>query len=175
MVFYIYIYMYIKNNRLLVLINLTKAQVNAFRERRALALSLDDTRTAVKKLHRMVNIIVRIIILIVWLLILGITTRKFLVLITSQILLVVFMFGNSCRLVFEAIIFLFVMHPFDVGDRCEIDGVQVSTQGSLHSLLAAFSLYSMEMQLELQTPPHPQIIFFFFYDALFLICFFFCF
>lgn len=26
---------------------------------------------------------------------------------------------------FESIIFLFVMHPFDVGDRCEIDGVQV--------------------------------------------------
>ncbi|XP_022140879.1 mechanosensitive ion channel protein 6-like isoform X2 [Momordica charantia] len=27
--------------------------------------------------------------------------------------------------VFEAIIFLFVMHPFDVGDRCEVDGVQM--------------------------------------------------
>ncbi|KAE8646845.1 mechanosensitive ion channel protein 6 isoform X2 [Cucumis sativus] len=55
--------------------------VNAFRERRALALTLNDTKTAVNKLHRMT--------------------------------------------VFESIIFLFVMHPFDVGDRCEIDGVQM--------------------------------------------------
>nr|POE56152.1 mechanosensitive ion channel protein 8 [Quercus suber] len=27
--------------------------------------------------------------------------------------------------VFEAIIFLFVIHPFDVGDRCEVDGVMM--------------------------------------------------
>ncbi|KAL8135724.1 hypothetical protein AgCh_010380 [Apium graveolens] len=61
--------------------------VNAFRERRALALSLNDTKTA--------------------------------------LLLVVFVFGNTCKTTFEAIIFLFVMHPFDVGDRCEVDGVQM--------------------------------------------------
>ena len=35
------------------------------------------------------------------------------------------MFGNTCKTTFEAIIFLFVMHPFDVGDRCEVDEVQV--------------------------------------------------
>ncbi|KAK4779704.1 hypothetical protein SAY87_015818 [Trapa incisa] len=99
--------------------------VNAFRDRRALALSLDDTKTAVKKLHQIVNIIVRVLVLIVWLLILGLITGKFLVLISSQILLVVFMFGNSCKTAFECIIFLFVMHPFDVGDRCEIDGVEM--------------------------------------------------
>ncbi|CAA2976336.1 mechanosensitive ion channel 10-like [Olea europaea subsp. europaea] len=32
---------------------------------------------------------------------------------------------NNCKTVFEAIIFVFVMHPFDVGDRCVIDGVQM--------------------------------------------------
>ncbi|CDY11658.1 BnaC06g30810D [Brassica napus] len=36
-----------------------------------------------------------------------------------------FIFGNMCKIVFESIIFLFVIHPFDVGDRCEIDGVQM--------------------------------------------------
>ncbi|CBI37813.3 unnamed protein product, partial [Vitis vinifera] len=71
--------------------------VNAFRERRALALTLNDTKTAVNKLHQMVNVL----------------------------LLVVFIFGNTCKNIFEAIIFVFVMHPFDVGDRCEIDGVQM--------------------------------------------------
>ncbi|KAJ6753895.1 MECHANOSENSITIVE ION CHANNEL PROTEIN 5 [Salix purpurea] len=99
--------------------------VNAFRERRALALTLNDTKTAVNKLHRMVNFLVGIIIAVIWLLILGIATSKFLLFLSSQLLLVAFIFGNTCKAVFESIIFLFVIHPFDVGDRCEIDGVQM--------------------------------------------------
>ncbi|XP_010266927.1 PREDICTED: mechanosensitive ion channel protein 6-like [Nelumbo nucifera] len=99
--------------------------VNAFRERRALALTLNDTKTAVNKLHQMVNVIVGIIIVIIWLLILGITTSRLLVAISSQILVVVFIFGNTCKTVFESIIFLFAMHPYDVGDRCEVEGVQM--------------------------------------------------
>ncbi|KVH88002.1 Like-Sm (LSM) domain-containing protein [Cynara cardunculus var. scolymus] len=99
--------------------------VNAFRERKALALTLNDTKTAVNKLHQMVNVLVGIIIVVVCLLILNIATSKFLVFISSQIVVVAFIFGNTCKTIFEAIIFLFVMHPFDVGDRCEIDGVQM--------------------------------------------------
>ncbi|CAI9765430.1 unnamed protein product [Fraxinus pennsylvanica] len=99
--------------------------VNAFRERRALALTLNDTKTAVKKLHQMVNAIVGIIILIICLVILDIATSKFLLFASSQIVVVAFIFGNTCKTIFEAIIFVFVMHPFDVGDRCEVDGVQM--------------------------------------------------
>ncbi|KAL6514179.1 hypothetical protein OROHE_019166 [Orobanche hederae] len=99
--------------------------VNAFIERRALALTLNDTKTAVDKLHRMVNIIVGIIILVICLLILEIATSRFLLYISSQIVIVAFIFGNTCKTVFEAIIFVFVMHPFDVGDRCEVDGIQM--------------------------------------------------
>ncbi|KAK4477253.1 hypothetical protein RD792_016467 [Penstemon davidsonii] len=99
--------------------------VNAFRERRALALTLNDTKTAVKKLHQMVNVIVGIIILVIFLVILEIATSKFLLFISSQIVVVAFIFGNTCKTIFEAVIFVFVMHPFDVGDRCEVDGVQM--------------------------------------------------
>ncbi|RID56398.1 hypothetical protein BRARA_G03598 [Brassica rapa] len=99
--------------------------VNAFRERRALALTLNDTKTAVNRLHKMVNIVVGIIIVIIWLIILGITSTKFLVVMSSQVVVVAFIFGNMCKIVFESIIYLFVIHPFDVGDRCEIDGVQM--------------------------------------------------
>lgn len=99
--------------------------VNAFRARRALALTLNDTKTAVKTLHQVVNVIVGIVILIIWLLILGIATTQFLLFLSSQLVLVAFIFGNTCKTIFEAIIFLFVMHPYDVGDRCEIDGVQM--------------------------------------------------
>ncbi|XWS25962.1 hypothetical protein CRYUN_Cryun27aG0112500 [Craigia yunnanensis] len=99
--------------------------VNAFRDRKALALSLNDTKTAVDELHNILDILVAIIIVIIWLIILGIPVSHFLVFISSQLLLVVFIFGNTCKTVFEAIIFLFIMHPFDVGDRCEVDGVQM--------------------------------------------------
>ncbi|KAK6256935.1 hypothetical protein QUC31_000394 [Theobroma cacao] len=99
--------------------------VNAFRDRKALALSLNDTKTAVDELHNMLNILVAIVIAVIWLIILGIPVTHFLVFISSQLLLVVFIFGNTCKTVFEAIIFLFIMHPFDVGDRCEVDGVQM--------------------------------------------------
>lgn len=99
--------------------------VNAFRERRALALTLNDTKTAVNKLHRMVNIVVFIIIVVISLLILGIATSQYLIFLSSQLVVAAFIFGNTLKTIFEAIIFLFVMHPFDVGDRCEIEGVQM--------------------------------------------------
>ncbi|KAK9740081.1 hypothetical protein RND81_03G009900 [Saponaria officinalis] len=99
--------------------------VNVFRERRALALSLSDTKTAVHKLDYLVNTLVGIAVIIICLLILGIPLTHFFVFLSSQVVVLAFMFGNTCKTTFEAIIFLFVMHPFDVGDRCEIEGVQV--------------------------------------------------
>ncbi|KAK1582869.1 hypothetical protein Q3G72_019074 [Acer saccharum] len=114
--------------------------VNAFRERRALALTLNDTKTAVKRLHKMVDILVGIIIAVIWLLILGIATSKFLLFVSSQLVVVAFVFGNSCKTVFEAIIFLFVIHPFDVGDRCEIEGVQMVVE-EMNILTTVFLRY----------------------------------
>ncbi|KAI3899503.1 hypothetical protein MKW92_023334 [Papaver armeniacum] len=114
--------------------------VNAFRERRALALTLDDTKTAVNTLHTMVNVVVGILIVIIGLLILEIATTKFLVLISSQLLLVAFMFGNTCKMVFESIIFLFVMHPFDVGDRCEVEDIQMVVE-EMNILTTVFLRY----------------------------------
>ena len=93
-----------------------------------MVLSLNDTKKAVNKLHQMLNIIVGLIILIIWSLILKVASTQFFVLLSSQFLLVVFVFGNTCKTMFEGIIFLFVMHPFDIGDRCEVDDVQVIQQ-----------------------------------------------
>ncbi|KAG0462145.1 hypothetical protein HPP92_020621 [Vanilla planifolia] len=99
--------------------------VDAFRERRALSLTLNDTKTAVNKLHQIANVIVVVIVIAIWLLILNITTTHFFVFLSSQILLLAFVFGNTFKTTFEAMIFLFIMHPFDVGDRCEVNGVQM--------------------------------------------------
>ncbi|KAL3321786.1 hypothetical protein AABB24_039417 [Solanum stoloniferum] len=97
-------------------------------------------KTAVNKLHQMLNVLVAIIILVIWLLILRVATMHFLVFLSSQILLVVFIFGNSAKTTFEAIIFLFVMHPFDVGDRVEVDGVQMVVE-EMNILTTVFLRY----------------------------------
>ncbi|XP_021736576.1 mechanosensitive ion channel protein 6-like [Chenopodium quinoa] len=99
--------------------------VNAFRERRALSLTLGDTKSAVNKLHKMVNVIVSIIIVIFGFIFLNIISSQSLLFLSSQVVVVAFVFGNTCKNIFESIVFLFVIHPFDVGDRCEIDGVQM--------------------------------------------------
>ncbi|XP_017970289.1 PREDICTED: mechanosensitive ion channel protein 8 [Theobroma cacao] len=98
--------------------------VNVYRERRALALTLNDTKTAVNNLHHMVNVIAFIIIAVIWLVLLEIASSRIILLFSSQLVVAAFIFGNTCKTIFESIIFLFIIHPFDVGDRCEIDGAQ---------------------------------------------------
>ncbi|GLT62303.1 hypothetical protein SLA2020_349510 [Shorea laevis] len=92
--------------------------VNAFREWRALSLTLNDTETVVERLHWVVNVLVIIIIAIISLLILGITIGKVLLMVSTQVLLLAFKFGDT-------LIFIFITHPYDVGDHCQIDGFQM--------------------------------------------------
>lgn len=80
------------------------------------------------ELHHLMDAIAAIIIVIIWLIIFELAIPHFIVLISSQLLLVGFIFQNALKTTFEAIIFLFIMDPFDVGDRCEIDEVQVVNQ-----------------------------------------------
>ena len=115
-------------------------QVKVYLGRRSLIHSLNDTNTAVDDLNILASAVVVIVIIIVWLLLTGFLDTKVLVFISSQLLLVGFMFGNTAKTVFEAIIFVFIVHPFDVGDRCVIDDVQVvSTLNSLNICTKAYT------------------------------------
>ena len=100
--------------------------MNVYLERKSLAHSLNDTKTAIEELNWLVSMIVLVVDIIVCLILMGFLTTQILVFISSQLPLVVLMFGNTAKTAFEAIIFVFVMHPFDVGDRCVVDGVQVT-------------------------------------------------
>ncbi|PON54855.1 Mechanosensitive ion channel [Parasponia andersonii] len=117
--------------------------VNVYLERKSLAHSLNDTKTAIEELNRLSSVIVVVVIIIVWLILMGFLTTQILVFISSQILLIVFVFGNTAKTVFEAIIFVFVMHPFDVGDRCVVDGVQMVVE-EMNILTTVFLRYDNE-------------------------------
>ncbi|XP_022731931.1 mechanosensitive ion channel protein 10-like [Durio zibethinus] len=117
--------------------------VNVYLERKSLAHSLNDTKTAIEELNKLISVILLVVIIIVWLLLMGFLTTQILVFISSQLLLVAFMFGNTAKTVFEAIIFVFVMHPYDVGDRCVIDGVQMVVE-EMNILTTVFLRYDNE-------------------------------
>ncbi|KAL4269727.1 hypothetical protein GQ457_HM001140 [Hibiscus cannabinus] len=99
--------------------------IKVYQDRKTLGHALSDTKTAVKQLNALVTAILIVITIVIWLLLVEIATTKLLLLLSSQLVVAAFMFGNTCKTIFEAIIFVFVMHPFDVGDRCVVDGVQL--------------------------------------------------
>ncbi|OMO91742.1 Mechanosensitive ion channel MscS [Corchorus olitorius] len=123
--------------------NLKNWLVNVYLERKFLAHSLNDAKTAIEELNKLVSVLLFVVIIIVWLLMMGFLTTQILVFIGSQLVLVAFMFGNTAKTVFEAIIFVFVMHPFDVGDRCVVDGVQMIVE-EMNILTTVFLRYDNE-------------------------------
>ncbi|XP_057786637.1 mechanosensitive ion channel protein 10-like [Salvia miltiorrhiza] len=117
--------------------------VRAYYERKSLAHSLNDTKTAVQQLHKIASAIVSMIIVVVTVLVMGLASTKVIAFIITQLLLVGFTFQNMCKTVFESIVFVFVMHPFDIGDRCVIDGVQLIVE-EMNILTTVFLRYDNE-------------------------------
>ncbi|GFS37993.1 mechanosensitive channel of small conductance-like 10 [Actinidia rufa] len=109
-----------------------------------IAHALNDTKTAVKQLNKLISGILVVVIIVVWLLLLEIATTKVLLVLSSQLLLAGFIFKNICKTIFEVIIFVFVMHPFDVGDRCVIDGTQMIVE-EMNILTTVFLRFDNEM------------------------------
>ncbi|KAF9425589.1 hypothetical protein BGZ94_007395 [Podila epigama] len=93
-----------------------------YKERKDLYTSLRDLSQAVGKL----DIIFLTIVAVVWLLIIlsifGTSVVQNMLSIGSFLVALSFVFGNSLRTLFENIVFLFITHPYDSGDLCDIDG-----------------------------------------------------
>ncbi|XP_047324163.1 mechanosensitive ion channel protein 10-like [Impatiens glandulifera] len=107
---------------------LTDWVVKAHQSRKALAHALSDTKTAVKQLNKLLTGMLVVVVTIVWLLLTEIASTKVLLFLSSQLVVAAFIFKNTGKTIFEALIFVFVMHPYDVGDRCVIDGVQMTVE-----------------------------------------------
>ncbi|KAF2613298.1 hypothetical protein F2Q70_00007335 [Brassica cretica] len=104
-------------------VSLPKHFVKVYTSRKALAHSLNDTKTAVKQLNKLVTAILMVVTLVIWLLLLEVATTKVLLFFSTQMVALAFIIRNTCKNLFESIIFVFVMHPYDVGDRFVVDGV----------------------------------------------------
>uniref|UniRef100_A0A1J3EPA9 Mechanosensitive ion channel protein n=1 Tax=Noccaea caerulescens TaxID=107243 RepID=A0A1J3EPA9_NOCCA len=101
----------------------TEWVINVYTSRKALGHSLNDTKTAVKQVDRIITGVLIIVIFLIWLVLMDIATTKFLVVFSSQVVGFAFVMGSTCKNIFESFVLVFVMHPYDVGDRCVVDGV----------------------------------------------------
>ena len=72
------------------------------------------------------SIIIVIIIVIVWLHLSGSSTTKVLLIIASPFLIGIFVLGQVWKAMIAGTMFVFFIHPFDVGDLCVIDQKMVS-------------------------------------------------
>ncbi|KAK9844135.1 hypothetical protein WJX81_005562 [Elliptochloris bilobata] len=92
------------------------AVIVIYRERKNLAFTLKDTRTVVGKVELIFACALHSISVFFYLLIFNVDVSQVWMAVSSCLLGFVFVFGNSIRNLYEAVIFLFVVHPFDVGD-----------------------------------------------------------
>lgn len=79
----------------------------------------------------------------------GVNTQKLLVAFSSILLPSVFVFGNAARSTFESLIFLFIMHPFDVGDRINVDNVSLVVEVRLVTFSSPLIVLTQILHLHL--------------------------
>ncbi|KAG0323700.1 hypothetical protein BGZ99_002577 [Dissophora globulifera] len=93
-----------------------------YKERKDLHTSLRDLSQAVGKLDIIFLTIVAVVWLLIVLSIFGKDVVKNILSIGSFLVALSFVFGNSLKILFENIVFLFITHPYDSGDLVSIDG-----------------------------------------------------
>jgi small-conductance mechanosensitive channel len=99
-----------------------------YERRRDLARSLASTNSVLATLESITLSALYVVLVFV---VLGIFDQNILEMwftVSSMFLAFVFMFGNSIRQLFESVIFIFIIHPFDVGDAVLINGVRHKIQ-----------------------------------------------
>ncbi|BFZ61078.1 hypothetical protein YB2330_002136 [Saitoella coloradoensis] len=106
------------------------ACVEVGRERKAITTSLKDLDNAVSKLDDIFTFIVAVIALIVFVSLISRSVSGILTTAGSTLLALSWLFSGTAQEILASLVFIFVKHPFDVGDR-----VDVPVNGSVTSLI----------------------------------------
>ncbi|KXS10469.1 hypothetical protein M427DRAFT_476970 [Gonapodya prolifera JEL478] len=100
--------------------------IEIFEEQRDLNKSIEDMHKALTKLNLVLTIITVFLLFWVWLVIYGVDLASVFVTLTSLLVLSTYVVGGTLTKAFSCIVFLFVTHPYDVGDIIQIQGVEGS-------------------------------------------------
>ncbi|CDO74550.1 hypothetical protein BN946_scf184632.g7 [Trametes cinnabarina] len=109
------------NNGDLTRAELKTTLLKVYKERRFLSRSMRDVGEALKTLDHMLLFLAFIILFFISLSVFGVNIANSLTSLYTIGIGASFIFKNSASNAFDAIMFLFVTHPFDTGDRCFID------------------------------------------------------
>lgn len=92
------------------------AVLQIYNERKHLAFTLADAKSVVARLETLLAVAAHAAAALLYLLIFRVDVGRVWLTFSSCLLAFVFVFGNNIRNVYESVIFLFAVHPFDVGD-----------------------------------------------------------
>ncbi|KAI0069128.1 hypothetical protein BV25DRAFT_1818080 [Artomyces pyxidatus] len=95
--------------------------LKVYKERRFLSRSMRDVGAALHTLDRILLFFAAVILFFISLSVFNVSVGSSLTSVYSIGIAASFIFKNSASNAFDAIMFLFVTHPFDTGDRCFID------------------------------------------------------
>lgn len=130
----------------LVLADIRDAVIKIYKERRNLALSLKDTKTVVGKLELVIGVVLHIIFIFFYLMVFNVDLTKVWLTMSSIIVAFSFSFSNSIMNLFNSVILLFVVHPFDVGDALLIATNTTGTGAADYCVVEELSLVSTVMR-----------------------------
>ncbi|GMH22024.1 hypothetical protein Nepgr_023867 [Nepenthes gracilis] len=102
--------------------------MEAFKNCLSFGYTLTDAKSATDTLNNIMWAFIVIVVILCWLLLTGIASVKVLIAMASPLLAASFIFGDTLKAIFEGIIFTFVLHPFLVGNWCEIDDTQLEVK-----------------------------------------------
>eukprot|EP00873_Tetraselmis_striata_P005195 jgi/Tetstr1/425459/TSEL_015906.t1 len=100
----------------------TDTVLNIYKDRSNISASLSNTDTMVKSLQGCLAAGLHFLFLAFYLLIWRIDILAGFSAFSATVLALSFIFGNTIRNLFESMLFLFVEHPYDIGDWVEIEG-----------------------------------------------------
>eukprot|EP00892_Ulva_mutabilis_P002520 jgi/Ulvmu1/12269/UM087_0002.1 len=93
-----------------------------YQERRNVALTLMDNDEVIRTLQALVGAVLHAVAVFAYLFIFGVDIRHVLISLSSMGLAFVFVFGNNLRAVYESLVFLFMIRPYQVGDCVRYHG-----------------------------------------------------
>tara|TARA_B100000482_G_scaffold122047_1_gene88241 strand:- start:22 stop:1068 length:1047 start_codon:yes stop_codon:yes gene_type:complete len=96
--------------------------IEIYESRKNMQLTLGGSRSVLATLERMMLTALYIVLIFIVLAIFEQNVLEMWLTLSSFILAFAFMFGNSIRECFEGVIFIFITHPYDVGDNILING-----------------------------------------------------
>ncbi|EKM59449.1 uncharacterized protein PHACADRAFT_86174 [Phanerochaete carnosa HHB-10118-sp] len=106
--------------------DITRAEIKTtllkvYKERRSLSRSMRDVGVALQTLDNILLFFALVILFFISLSVFGVSVGNSLTSLYTLGIGLSFVFKNACSNAFDAVMFLFVTHPFDTGDRCFID------------------------------------------------------